>query len=39
MNLMYNYIDFIVKFIQDIGETLTGFTGIEWSCDFRWGHF
>ena len=38
MNLMYNYVDFIVNFIQDTDETLTGLTGIEWSCDVRRAH-
>ena len=39
MYFMYKYIDFIVKFIQDTGEALTGLTGIKWSCDIRRDNF
>ena len=28
----------IVKFIYDTGETLTGLTGLKWSCDVGWVH-
>ena len=38
MNLVYKYVDFIVTFIFDIGETLTGLNGIKWSCDIRQAH-
>ena len=35
MNLMCNYVDLYSDFFQDTGETLTGLTGLEWSCDVR----
>ena len=37
-NLRHNYVYFIVKFIQDIGDMLTVMTCIEWSFDVRWAH-
>ena len=38
INLMYNYVDFIIKYIQDTGEALNGLTSLKWSCDVRWDH-
>ena len=35
---MYNYVDFIVDFIQNTGEMLTGMACLEWSCGFRRAH-
>ena len=32
---MYNNVDFIVKFIYNTGEMLTGVICIEWLCDVR----
>ena len=38
MNLCISMFICIVKFIDDIGETLTGLTGLKWSCDVRQDH-
>ena len=35
MNLMYNYVDLYSDLFQATGETLSGLTGLEWSCDVR----
>ena len=38
MNLMYKYVYFIVKYIQDTGEELTGLIVLGWSCDVGRDH-
>ena len=38
MNLIYNYVDLYSEVFFDTGETLTGLTGLESSCDVRRDH-
>ena len=37
-NLMYNYVDFILKIISDTCEMLTGLNFLEWLYEVRWYH-